>query len=551
MIAVAGNRVFPVESGLMPRARVPILMEPMDQFWLISRGSASDVRFRLQPPGPVRVGRSTANALVLPDVAVSREHALLEWVAEDSDSGTWRIVDRGSSSGTRVNGVPLRAYQSLPLESGDRVDFGPVALEFIARSSDHPASTIIADSTATDTEWVEPVAPAALSAAQLEAVLAASQDIHLAGTEDAVARATVDAIATATGFEDVAFVRPSSDFSEIRVLAARGADAARQRFSRSVLRRAKNGPVIIGDTQQADLGQTVAQSIAAFNQRQCICVPVDLGDRLFGMIYLADHGQKQVPVETLAALARSIGRVAALALSNMERTRMAQRLESEQRAMFDGTLQALIAAIDAKDPYTRGHSARVAEYAWLIARAAGLNDEDAARARLCGLVHDIGKIGVSESVLRKTDRLTEEEFREIAAHPVIGHAILKGIPQMADLLPGVLEHHERFDGRGYPNGTPGMEISRLGRLVAVADALDAMTTNRTYRKARPMPEAVAEVVRCSGAQFDPGFAEALARVDPRELQRVVGSHVMSGLPDVAPPAHARPHTDFLGTPAAG
>jgi HD-GYP domain-containing protein (c-di-GMP phosphodiesterase class II) len=234
----------------------------------------------------------------------------------------------------------------------------------------------------------------------------------------------------------------------------------------------------------------------------------------------------------------------------MERTRMAQRLESEQRAMFDGTLQALIAAIDAKDPYTRGHSARVAEYAWLIARAAGLNDEDAARARLCGLVHDIGKIGVSESVLRKTDRLTEEEFREIAAHPVIGHAILKGIPQMADLLPGVLEHHERFDGRGYPNGTPGMEISRLGRLVAVADALDAMTTNRTYRKARPMPEAVAEVVRCSGAQFDPGFAEALARVDPRELQRVVGSHVMSGLPDVAPPPHARPHTDFLGTPAA-
>ena len=346
----------------------------MDQFWLISRGGASDVRFRLQPPGPVRVGRSNTNALVLPDVAVSREHALIEWVADGPDRGAWRILDRGSSSGTRVNGVPLRPYQSLPLESGDRVDFGPVALEFIVRGADQPASTIIADAAATDTEWVEPVAPAALTAAQLEAVLAASQDIHLAETEEAVARATVDAIATATGFEDAAFVRPSSDFTEIRVLASRGPDAGRQRFSRSVLRRAKNGPVIIGDTQQADFGQTVAQSIAAFNQRQCICVPVDLGERLFGMIYLADHGQKQVPVETLAALARSIGRVAALALSNMERTRMAHRLEAEQRAMFDGTLQALIAAIDAKDPYTRGHSARVAEYAWLIARAAGLID---------------------------------------------------------------------------------------------------------------------------------------------------------------------------------
>jgi HD-GYP domain-containing protein (c-di-GMP phosphodiesterase class II) len=522
----------------------------MDQHWLISRTGTNDVRFRLQAPGPVRVGRSTTNALVLPDVAVSREHALLEWVPDGAGRGTWRVVDRGSSSGTRVNGVPLRAYQSLPLESGDRVDFGPVALEFIVRGGDQPASTIISDAAGSETEYVAPVAPAALTAGQLEAVLAASQDIHLAENEDAVARATVDSLASATGFEDVAFIRPSADLSDIRVLAARGPDAGRQRFSRSVLRRALTGPVIIGDQQQ-DMGQTVAQSIAAFNQRQCICVPVDLGDRLFGMLYLADHGQNQVPVETLAALARSIGRVAALAMSNMERSRMAQRLEAEQRAMFDGTLQALIAAIDAKDPYTRGHSARVSEYAWLIARAAGLSDQESARARLCGLVHDIGKIGVSEAVLRKTDRLTEEEFREIAAHPVIGHEILKGIPQMADLLPGVLEHHERYDGRGYPNGTPGPSISLLGRLVAVADALDAMTTNRTYRKARPMPEAVAEVLRCSGVHFDPGFAEALARVDARELQRVVGAHVMSGLPDVAPPAHAKPHTDFLGTPAKG
>ncbi len=518
----------------------------MQQHWIVSRTGSPDVRFRLQPPGTVRVGRSTPNSLVLPDTAVSREHALIEWTPTDDEHGAWRIIDRGSSSGTSVNGVPLRAYQSLGLEPGDRIDLGPIELEYVVHAGDEPANTVIADLDQLDTPGrVQPITPAALTAAQLEAVLASSEAIHLAANEEAVAQAAVEALARATGFDDVVFLRPVADFADIRVLASRGRNAERQRFSRSVLRRARTGPVVVSDVH--DSGQNVTDTLVGLELSRVICVPVDLGEQFFGLIYLADSASGSAQVEAIAALARSIARVCALALSNIERTSMSARLEAEQREMFDGTLKALIAAIDAKDPYTRGHSARVAEYAYLLAKASGLDQAESERARLCGLVHDIGKIGVPESVLQKVDRLTEEEFRQIAAHPVVGHAILKQIPQMSDILAGVLEHHERWDGRGYPNGTGGEAISKLGRLLAVADSFDAMTTSRTYRPARPVAEAIEEITRCAETQFDPAFAQAFVALSISDLQRIVGMHVATGLPEVVAPEHAKPYTELLSS----
>jgi HD-GYP domain-containing protein (c-di-GMP phosphodiesterase class II) len=166
-----------------------------------------------------------------------------------------------------------------------------------------------------------------------------------------------------------------------------------------------------------------------------------------------------------------------------------------------------------------------------VATRAGLAAADCERARLCGLVHDIGKIGVPEAVLRKPGKLTDAEFATIAEHPVTGHDILRGIPQMADVLPGVLHHHERFDGRGYPHRLAGEQIPMIGRVIAVADAIDAMTTSRTYRSARPMAAAVEEVVRSAGSHFDPMLARAVGSMDLRELQAIVGLHVFGpGLP---------------------
>jgi HD-GYP domain-containing protein (c-di-GMP phosphodiesterase class II) len=188
-------------------------------------------------------------------------------------------------------------------------------------------------------------------------------------------------------------------------------------------------------------------------------------------------------------------------------------LYDEQRDMFLGTVSALSAAIDAKDRYTRGHSERVAWLAGRLAIAAGMNEEQAERVRIAGIVHDVGKIGVPEVVLQKPGKLTEKEFDLIKQHPVIGHTILKDIAPLHDVLPGVLYHHERWQGGGYPEGIAGEEIPRLGRLLAVVDTFDAMSSARSYRPAIARDQVLSEIAACAGTQFDPEFAEAFRAVD--------------------------------------
>jgi len=195
------------------------------------------------------------------------------------------------------------------------------------------------------------------------------------------------------------------------------------------------------------------------------------------------------------------------------------QLYDDLEGLFSSMLHALVSSIDAKDPYTCGHSQRVAWLSRYIAGLVGLDEPKCQRVYLSGLLHDIGKIGISESVLCKTGRLTAEEFQLMRQHPEIGARILRGVPQVADTLPGVLHHHERMDGKGYPTGLAGRDIPLLGRIIGLADAYDAMTTSRTYRKARPIQMAVAEIRRCAGNQFDPELADLFLRQDIPAIHR--------------------------------
>lgn len=197
-------------------------------------------------------------------------------------------------------------------------------------------------------------------------------------------------------------------------------------------------------------------------------------------------------------------------------------LYAEQQALFLGTLEALTSSIDAKDRYTCGHSRRVAHLSHRLALAAGMCEEDADRVRIAGLVHDVGKIGVPEAVLVKNGRLTEEEFDAIKKHPEIGYRILKDIRLLTDVLPGVLHHHERYDGRGYPHGLSGEAIPLIARIIALADTFDAMNSNRSYRAAMPRGETLAEIARCAGAQFDPKLARVFITLDFSDYDRMVG-----------------------------
>ncbi|WP_044480255.1 HD-GYP domain-containing protein [Paenibacillus antibioticophila] len=177
--------------------------------------------------------------------------------------------------------------------------------------------------------------------------------------------------------------------------------------------------------------------------------------------------------------------------------------------LLESYFSTLAAALDARDPYTAGHSERVAEYAVRIGRLANLPEKEIQDLRKSALLHDIGKIGIKDAVLLKEGRLTEEEWDQIKQHPVLGEAILKQIEPvdaMASFLPGVRSHHERYDGAGYPDGLSGEDIPLFGRIIAVADAFDAMTSDRPYRKGMDEEKAIAILEEGGGTQWDPYFS---------------------------------------------
>ena len=169
-------------------------------------------------------------------------------------------------------------------------------------------------------------------------------------------------------------------------------------------------------------------------------------------------------------------------------------------------LATFSAALDARDPYLRGHSVRVTSIAESLARRLGWRAERIDALRLGGSLHDVGKIAVNESVLCKPGPLTDEELAEIRTHPVAGARLIEGVDDLRPALPYVLHHHERWDGAGYPHGLAGEEIPIEARLLGVADAFDAMTSVRSYRPALSVEQALAELQRCAGSQFDPELA---------------------------------------------
>ncbi|MBR3039647.1 MAG: response regulator [Lachnospiraceae bacterium] len=184
----------------------------------------------------------------------------------------------------------------------------------------------------------------------------------------------------------------------------------------------------------------------------------------------------------------------------------------ENEELFIHVVSSLADAIDAKDTYTNGHSGRVAEYSREIAKRYGYNAEEQSNIYIMGLLHDVGKIGVSDVVINKNGKLTDEEYEEIKKHPLIGDQILKNIKEMPTLATGARWHHERYDGTGYPDRLVGEEIPEAARIIAVADAYDAMTSYRSYREVLPQSFVKAEIERCSGSQFDPRFATIMIQM---------------------------------------
>jgi HD domain-containing protein len=188
---------------------------------------------------------------------------------------------------------------------------------------------------------------------------------------------------------------------------------------------------------------------------------------------------------------------------------------AQQRA-YEATVSALCQAVETKDFYTRGHSERVSRGAVMIASEIGMRPERVGAIRYAGMLHDVGKLGVPTSVLQKRGSLTDDEYAAVQLHPMRGLDMVREIGFLDEALAGIMHHHERIDGKGYPMGLAGDEIPEFARVLGVADAFDAMTSDRSYRGARPIPEAIAELRKWAGKQFDPAFVDAFVAAIERD-----------------------------------
>jgi HD-GYP domain-containing protein (c-di-GMP phosphodiesterase class II) len=256
------------------------------------------------------------------------------------------------------------------------------------------------------------------------------------------------------------------------------------------------------DDALADERYIGGESIVKQRIRSVMCAPMRTTEAILGVLYVDSQTAREFSEAELELLA-AVGNQAGIALHRA-------KLMAEVERLFLDVMKAIASIIDAKDGYTHKHSERVAAFGVRLAHHLGFDADSRAVVELSGLLHDVGKIGVPDAILNKPGKLTDSEFKEMRLHPLHGARILSNIQsqKVVSLLPGVKYHHERWDGKGYPEGLAGEEIPLLGRLLGVADFLDALTSDRSYRKGLTLEEALQMVKDLEGKAFDPVVVRA-------------------------------------------
>ncbi len=267
--------------------------------------------------------------------------------------------------------------------------------------------------------------------------------------------------------------------------------------------REKNTEIRYGgmdSDQLPDEIATIPDPVGSF-----IAYPLNRGQHSRGVLLVLRNNHNGAFSDLDSEIIRVLGSQAGISLENAG-------LYKNLRDNYLKTIRAFALAVEAKDPYTHGHSENVMKYTIVLAKKLGLNEKEIEKIKYAGLLHDVGKIGISEAILNKPGRLTEEEFAEIKRHPELGARIISDVPFLKSLVPFVLHHHERYDGNGYPHGLAGENIPYGARILCVCDTYEAMTSDRPYRKAMPFEKAVDIIKENRNKQFDPAVADEFLEI---------------------------------------
>jgi HD-GYP domain-containing protein (c-di-GMP phosphodiesterase class II) len=481
------------------------------------RGISGDVKGKVwEHDSLLRAGRLNSLEIVLDDNSVSRQHAEIR-----ATPAGWFLRDLKSTNGTFINGVRL-GHEERPLRSRDIVQFGKVAM--IVEMNDEVASTPTPDRMVVEAtsnhSWSEAIDSIAFDSnrcprpgEQLMALLRAGHHlVNLENESELLHLILNDAVAVLDAQRGAIVLADKDNKLQIRALA--GEASGRIHFSHKLARRCfQTGESILCASVEEDPDLKLSQSIGDGAMASVMCVLLRTPRRRLGVLHLdRNFWQKPFTSDDLRladALAASVSMGIECAM-----------LFRQQRDLFLNTITVLAQAVELRDEYTGGHTARVTNYALLLGQHLNLSSKEMDLLRIGTPLHDIGKIGIDDAILRKPSRLTPEEFKIMQSHTIKGDAIISTIPDLHSIRPIVRSHHERWDGTGYPDGLAGESISLLARIVAVADAFDAMTSNRPYhpnKRPRTPEEAFAEVQAMAGKQFDPNCAEAFLRIQDRIL----------------------------------
>jgi len=447
------------------------------------------------------IGRAEHADVRINDPSLSRLHARLSL----DGTGMLRVEDLGSTNGMTVNG---EAQLTAMVQRGDLVRFGEIEYLAVALADEGPltaeplaSQTIIRRVTVTGTPRVDRVG--------LEALLTTSRELmafsDLPALLDRVldrfctvakpARAAILLVDAATGELVPRAVRPSGAYASVSEFA-----------SATVVREALSSrDVFVVHDIRGDARLQHAASVMLAGVQSVICVPLFGRSGPIGALYADRLGLEQFAPD-IADYAAAFAGHAAAALETAQ-------LYDDRERHFRATLEAFAKAIDARDHYTAGHSERVTAYTLVLARARGTSAESLEILRRACMLHDIGKVGVPDAVLLKPGPLDPAERAAIEAHVTIGYDMLASLPFLEKALPAVRGHHERWDGRGYPDRLAGFDIPADARLMAVADTFDAMTSARPYRPALPLEEAVRRLRADSGRQFESAAIELFDSVE--------------------------------------